>query len=139
MSTDPVRLARPARRGVGKPMSRFSSAPASASIKRVSLSDRRNTLRGPVQSKARLTVLDGPAAGNAHDILTRDMAMAGIAFLLRENLAVGQQCQLDFEADPARRVTAEVVRSRPISNGRYEVAVQVAKPLLKAGAADGRR
>jgi hypothetical protein len=113
-------------------MSRLPPAPSHTGarpVARASLSDRRNTLRGPVQTKARLTVLDGVAAGRTHEILTRDMSLAGIAFLLRENLEIGQQCRLDFETGPTRQAQVEVVRSRPISNGRYEVAVQFRKQI----------
>ncbi|HEX8323080.1 MAG TPA: PilZ domain-containing protein [Tepidisphaeraceae bacterium] len=93
---------------------------------RASLSDRRTSHRGPVQTRARLTVLDGPSAGAVHEILARDMPMAGMSFLLRESLAVGQLCQLEFQPG-TRPVSAEIVRSRPISGGRYEMALQLRK------------
>ena len=95
-------------------------------VGRVSLSDRRTSHRGPVQTKARLTVLDGPAAGATHEILARDGAMGGLAFLLRESLTVGQQCTVQLL--PGGKVQAcEIVRARPISAGRYEMALQFRK------------
>lgn len=108
-------------------MSQFSQDAA-----RSSLSDRRNTLRGPVQTKARLTLLDAAGeSGASHEVLTRDASLSGISFLLRENLTVGQACRLEFDANghPARKYLAEVVRSRPISGGRFEMAVQFRKQL----------
>lgn len=93
---------------------------------RASLSDRRTSFRGPVQTRARLTILDGPHAGATHEILARDQPMAGLCFLLRESLAVGAQCKLEFRPGmPA--VMAEIVRSRPISGGRYEMVMQLKK------------
>ena len=93
---------------------------------RASLSDRRTTHRGPVQTRAKLTLIDGPNAGASHEILARDMPMSGLSFLLRESLSVGQQCRVEFTpGTPA--VAAEIVRSRPISGGRYEMSMQLRK------------
>lgn len=98
---------------------------------RASLSDRRHSLRGPVQSKAKVALLDGDKPGAKHDVLTRDASLSGISFLLRESWQVGQQCEIEFEANghPARKFHAEVVRSRPISAGRFEMAVQFRKQV----------
>lgn len=93
---------------------------------RSALSERRHTNRGPIQIPARLTVVDGPLQGKVFDILTRDQSLSGISFLLRESLSVGQQCQIDIEK---RKHTAEIVRSRAISNGRFEMSAQFRKSI----------
>jgi c-di-GMP-binding flagellar brake protein YcgR len=87
--------------------------------------DRRGENRRAVQSKGTITVLDGPLAGTAHEVLTRDLSLSGISFLLRDPLAVGQNAKIDLQS-PGGLVSyhCEVVRVREVSNGRYEIGVQ---------------
>ena len=88
--------------------------------------DRRRDNRRPAQHQAKITVQDGPLAGTTHEVTTRDSSFSGVAFLLREPISVGMNCKIQIYGHGTQNVTraCEVVRSRQLSNGRYEMAVQ---------------
>lgn len=114
------------------PGNRFMSNASRSAIARSSLSDRRTSPRGPVQTRARLVLLDALGSdGATHDIMTRESSLDETTFLLKQSLPVGQACRIEFDANghPARSFLAEVVRSRPISAGRYEMAIERRKHL----------
>jgi hypothetical protein len=93
--------------------------------------ERRRENRRMAQGKASLTVLDGWGTGSTCEIQTRDLSLSGISFLVKEPLHIGQSCRIDIQNGNGSTQShlCEVVRSRLLSNGRYEVAVQLRKHL----------
>ena len=93
--------------------------------------DRRHDHRRPVQTKATLTIANGTELAGQHEILLRDQSLSGVSFLLREPLTVGQTCRIVINGSRTGTSShlCEVVRSRPVSNGRFEMAVQFRKDL----------
>jgi hypothetical protein len=78
-----------------------------------------------------LTVIDGLLAGSVFEIMVRDLSFSGVSFLLKEQLGVGSNCQLQIlePGRPPQTHLCEVTRARQLSTGRYEMALQFRKRM----------
>jgi hypothetical protein len=96
------------------------SVPAAAEVV-----ERRREHRRAVQSKAGVTALDGPLAGQAFEVVTRDLSLSGACFFTSEALGVGQGCRVELPTPGGVSSHAcAVVWSREVSSGRFETAVE---------------
>ncbi|MFT3784711.1 MAG: hypothetical protein QM770_00905 [Tepidisphaeraceae bacterium] len=102
------------------------SDPETSPVRPTSLDLRRRRKRRPLAGQTIVSVLDGPRAGDEHETVARDFANDQTSFLLKAELRVGQRVELDSDRDGrATTVLAEVIRSRLLSNGRWEIVVEV--------------
>jgi len=94
------------------------------------LADRRRDRRRLVQTRATLTILDGPEAGMTCEVQVRDLSLSGLSFLLRQPLTVGQLCRVVMPGGAATvSHTCEVVRVRPLSTGKYEMGLVIRRAI----------
>lgn len=93
-----------------------------------SVADRRQHPRRRVVANATATVGAGPAgACQTHAIITRNMSLGGICFWASQQFTVGQSLQINIPANQKDHGTylCEVIRSRPLSSGKYEMAAKI--------------
>ena len=88
---------------------------------KLSFEERRRETRQVSLMKGMMKVLDGANAGTELEISTRNVSCSGLCFLIKQELRVGQTCEIRFENGNSK--TYEVVRSRVLSSGKWEIAV----------------
>jgi hypothetical protein len=88
---------------------------------KLSFEERRRDLRQVMLMKGMMRVLDGANAGSEAEISTRNLSCSGLCFLIKEELRVGQTCEIRLGNGSCK--TYEVVRSRVLSSGKWEIAV----------------
>ncbi|HRK32071.1 MAG TPA: hypothetical protein PLD59_13455 [Tepidisphaeraceae bacterium] len=116
---------RPAAGGVDSTQTSIATLNDAAAI--LADRERRREHRRPAMVKASIMLLDGPSAGSSHDVLTRESAHNGVSFLLREGLTVGSTLKMVMQNGKTTTYVAEVIRARPLSNGKHEMAVTFRK------------
>jgi hypothetical protein len=116
---------RPAPGGVDSVQTSISKLDDAAAI--LADRERRREHRRPAMVKATITLLDGLRAGDTHEVLTRDLSHSGVSFLLRDGLNVGSTLKVVMQNGKTTSYVAEVIRARPLSNGKHEMAVTFRK------------
>lgn len=105
--------------------------PSAGSLKPTSLDDRRRRPRRNSVQENRVTVLDGLLVGQQFECIQREINGESASILVKAELRVGQRVKLQCFEDgqPFGPVSnAEVVRSRLLTTGRWEVLVEYRRP-----------
>lgn len=93
-----------------------------------SIDERRKNRRRSLLDDVTVTVLDGIHAGQSFKTLARDVGVTDVSLILPVELRIGQTMRIqpieDDQPVGEPRV-AEVMRSRLISTGRFEVVAQI--------------
>lgn len=105
--------------------------PSAGSLRPTSLDDRRRRPKRGCGGEYRVTVLDGLLSGQHFECIQREINTETASLLVKAELRVGQRVRLQcFEeghaVGPASE--AEVVRSRPLTTGRWEVMIEYRRP-----------
>jgi hypothetical protein len=104
------------------------SNPSSIHVRPTHLDDRRKRRRKPLAGQVVITCTDGPLMGQEFEAALRDFAGEQTSFLLKTELRVGWRVELDILRNGQETMLlAEVIRSRLLSNGRWEIAIELRK------------
>lgn len=97
-----------------------------------SLDDRRRRpRRGSGHDDYTVSVIDGLGAGEKFACVFREVTPETASLLVRAELRVGQRVrvqQMDEGQPIGAPIIAEVIRSRPLTAGRYDVLIEHRKP-----------
>lgn len=104
---------------------------SATSLRPTSLDERRRRPRRHTCDDCHVSVLDGALAGQTFECVHREVSPDVASLLVRAELRVGQRVTLQSYHDGqpvGAPMPAEVVRSRSLTTGRYEVLVEHRKP-----------
>ena len=108
-----------------------------------SLDDRRRRPRRASQDGHRVSVLDGLLAGQQFECVLREITEETSSLLVRADLRVGQRVRVqgyNEEGHPTgSAIQAEVIRSRPLTTGRYEIMIESRRPALAPKPSESQR
>lgn len=99
----------------------------SGHLRPTSLDDRRRRPRRGGHDEYSVTVIDGLGAGERHTCVYREVTADSASMLVKFDLRAGQRVRIQALNDgmPSGPVTAgEIVRSRALTTGRWEVLVE---------------
>jgi hypothetical protein len=107
-----------------------------------SLDDRRRRPRRPNQTEHSVRVLDGLLAGQQFDCVVREISPESASLLVKADLRVGQRVQIQQLMDgipTAGPLSAEVMRARLLTTGRYEVMIEYRRPAAAPKPSESQR
>jgi hypothetical protein len=119
-------------------MQEFSAGP----VRPTSLDDRRRRPRRAHHDEHRVTVLDGLLAGQHFDCVVREVTPETSSVLVRADLRIGQRVKVQpmNEGHPTGvSIDAEVMRSRQLTTGRYEVVIEHRRPAAAPKPSESQR
>lgn len=99
----------------------------SGNIRPTSLDDRRRRPRRGGHDDYEVTVVDGLGAGERHACVYREVTLDSACMLVKADLRAGQRVRVQALNDgmpSGPSMQGEIVRSRPLTTGRWEVLVE---------------
>ncbi len=93
--------------------------------------DRRREKRNTASVWVTMTILNGPGAGSAHQLVSRDTSFGGVSLTVDQPLSLGQSCRIYLQNpdQTIARFVAQVIRSRTNTQGRYDVALRFQRQI----------
>lgn len=116
--------------------------PSAGSLRPTSLDERRRRPRRCNSDDSRVFVLDGVLAGEQFDCVRREISADSASLLVKAELRIGQRVRLQCvdEGQPTGAILdAEVMRSRLLTTGRYEVLVEYRRPVQAPKPSESQR
>jgi hypothetical protein len=114
----------------------------SGSVRPTSLDDRRRRPRRGGQDEHQVTVIDGLGAGERHVCVYREVNADSASLLVKFDLRAGQRVRIQALNDgvPAgASMQGEIVRSRPLTTGRWEVLVEFPRQVEAPKVSESQR
>lgn len=103
----------------------------SGNVRPTSLDDRRRRPRRGGHDEHQVTVIDGLCAGERYGCVYREVPPDSASLLVKADLRPGQRVRVQQLSDGLPTGVpqqGEIIRSRPLTTGRWEVLVEFPKP-----------
>ena len=111
-------------------------------LRPTSLDDRRRRPRRGGHDEHQITVIDGLSAGERYGCVYREVTADSASLLVKADLRAGQRVRVQHLTDgiaAGAPQQGEIVRSRPLTTGRWELLVEFQKPVAAPKASESQR